>query len=108
MRKILSEIRLMDTHSGGLACADVVGETGDVTGVTHEDGGSDLLLRRRRDRDGSTRETLVGVTSATVGVIHDLTTLLMLCLDLCPTSNPDRHVPGSNQLGQGRCWDTSC
>jgi len=58
-----------------LTRADIVGKTGNVTWVTHEDGGLYLLLSSRGDRDGGARKALVGVTASTVGIIEDLTTL---------------------------------
>lgn len=63
------------TYAGCLARADVEGEAGNVTRVTHEDGSSDLLLSSRRNRNGSAGETLIRVASTAVSVVHDLATL---------------------------------
>jgi hypothetical protein len=46
-----------------------------VARVAHEDGGLDLLLCRSGNGDRRARETLVGVATAAVGVVEDLTTL---------------------------------
>ena len=67
--------RMKEAYSRRLAGTDVEGEAWDVARVAHEDCSCDLLLRGGRNGDGSVRETLVGVTSTAVGIVHDLTTL---------------------------------
>ena len=70
-----SDRRTGKTYAGGLACPDVEAQSRDVTRVTHEDSGSDLLLRRRRDRDSSVRESLVEIATTTIHIVEDLSAL---------------------------------
>lgn len=62
-------------YTRSLAGADVEAQSRDVARVTHEDSSSDLRLSSSRDRNRGARQTLVGITTTTVRVVHDLASL---------------------------------
>lgn len=57
------------------AGTNVIGETGNVTRVAHEDSGCDFADCRSLDGDRRAAETFIGVSPAAKRVVEYLTTL---------------------------------
>lgn len=66
---------MLEAYPIGLASADVVSQTLDVSWISHEDGGLDLAHGTGRDGYSSASNAGTRITTAAEGVVHDLTTL---------------------------------
>jgi hypothetical protein len=71
-----SKMSSKGTYPLSRASANLIGETMNVTWVSHEDCRSNLRLGGGGYRDRGTTETFIRVTPSTVSVIKYLTTLI--------------------------------